>query len=250
MYTRAIDAISPVLTGRGELADRILAMLLVLAIAIPAFMTGDRSMKPLFYGLFILPTLALIVAGRISLKEMMRDVPLLPLLAIPLVYWSATNLWTAGPDVFLSFMRRSLTLAVFLCGVTHVVRSLGREFEAYLDVALFMVALGAALILVRLPFFEPPGPMWRPGDGSVFNRALHASHYFGFFATYALVRAYQVDSTRRALALLLAATLCLAYVFATESRGTLVSLACVGLVVSVYWQRRYKHAAVLERLIL
>jgi O-antigen ligase len=245
LYTRAIDAISPVLTGRGELTDRILAMLLALTIAVPAFMTGDRSMKPLFYALFILPTLALIVTGRISLKEIFRDVPLLALLAIPLLYWSATNLWTVGPDVFLSFLRRSLTLAVFLCGVAHVVRSVGREFEAYLDVALFLVALGAALILVRLPFVEPPGPVWRPGDGSVFNRALHASHYFGFFATYALVRAYQVHSMRRALAMLLAGTLCLAFVFATESRGTLVSLAGAGLVISVYWQRRYRHALVL-----
>jgi hypothetical protein len=120
LYTRAIDAISPVLTGRGEAADRILALLLALGIAVPAFMTGDRSMKPLFYAVFILPTLALILAGRISLKEIFRDAPLLALLAIPLLYWSATNLWIAGPDVFLSFLRRSLTLAVFLCGVAHV----------------------------------------------------------------------------------------------------------------------------------
>jgi len=216
--------------------------MLAIAIAIPAFMSGDQSMKSLFYVMVILPALGFLLTGRLSLAAIKRDAPAILLLIIPLLYWSSTNLWSVNPEYFPSFVRRSLTLFVFILGVAHVVRAVGRDLVLYLDLSLYLVGIGAALILVKLPFMEPPGPLWRPGDGSVFNRALHASHYFGFFATYALVRFYQEGGSKKALAYLGAGFLCLLFVFTTESRGTLVSLVLVGLTVSLYWHRRYLHA--------
>jgi O-antigen ligase len=245
LQTHTKDWLSPGFAGQGEIADRLLAALLAVAIAIPAFMTGDLPMKPLFYVLVILPTLGFVLSGRLSLREIKRDSPAVLLLVIPLFYWSATNLWSANPEYFQAFLRRSLTVFVFVLGVAHVARTVGRDLVLYLDLSLYLVGIGAALILIKLPFVEPPGPLWRPGDGSVFNRALHASHYFGFFATYALARYYQLGDRKKALACLAAGFLCLLFVFTTESRGTLVSMVLVGLTVSLYWHRRYLHALAL-----
>jgi O-antigen ligase len=244
LFTSTTDSARPGAADRGELADRILAALLAIAIAVPAFMTGDYSMKPLFYTLVIVPTLAFVVTGRIALAQFRPYIRAILLLLVSLLFWSASNLWSGDPDLFLAFLRRSLTLLVFVLGAIHVVGAARRAFLDYLDIALCLVGVGAAIIVVGLPFTEAPSESWRPGDGTVFNRALHASHYFGFFATCAFVRFYQLSGSR-ALVCLISGGLCLLFVFATESRGTLVALGLVGLVISLYWHRRYAHALAL-----
>ncbi len=249
MHTRSKQRAIPRIVSPGETVDRIAALFLALALGLPAFMSNGGSLKPLTYGLVILPTLYLILSRRLDLRELWRKTPAVVLLAIPLLYWSATNLWSAEPEAFESFLRRSLTQFLFILGVAHISRSVGDELARYLDISLFLVAIGAALVLISLPFFMPLGT-WRPGDGSVFNRALHASHYFGFFAIYALVRCYQAGRGPLARACLAAALACFVYVLVTESRGTLLALILVGLVVSLYWHRRYLHALILLLLCL
>ncbi|MFT6288007.1 MAG: O-antigen ligase [Alcanivorax sp.] len=223
--------------------------MLGLAIAIPAYLGGDYSFKPVFYALVILPTLLLLPFGKVSLREIWGSAAVIFLLVVPLLYWSASNLWSTQPDNFLPFLRRSLVVFVFVVAVAHAVLRLGPDFRNYLDLALVLVAIGAALHLGSLLFMDARGAQWRLGDGSVFRRSLHASHYFGCFASYGLVRCYQQPSFRDAIPYFVSVLLCAGFVFSTESRGTIGSLLVIALLVSGLWYRRYSHAVVLLLLI-
>ena len=55
------------MTDTSSQTDNIFAFLLALAIAIPAFLVKDQTMKPVFYALVLLPTLGMIqVAVTVS----------------------------------------------------------------------------------------------------------------------------------------------------------------------------------------
>jgi O-antigen ligase len=235
-------------TAGGEpsrVIDHVLACMLGLAIAIPAYLGGDYSFKPVFYPLIILPTLLLLPFGKVSLREIWGSAAVIFLLVVPLLYWSASNLWSTQPENFLPFLRRSLVVFVFVVAVAHAVLRLGPDFPNYLDLALVLVAIGAAIHLGSLLFMDARGPQWRLGDGTVFRRSLHASHYFGCFASYGLVRCYQQASFRAAVPYLISVLLCAGFVFSTESRGTIGSLLMIALLVSGLWYRRYSHVVVI-----
>ncbi len=214
--------------------------MLAVAISVPAFLSDDYSFKPLFYALIILPTLILLPLGKIAARDLYRSAAVVYLLAIPMIFWSASNLWSAQPDNFQPFVRRSLVLFVFVLVVAHLVYRLGRDFTRYLDLAFGLVALAAGMLLASLLFMEPQAPHWRLGDGTVFRRSLHASHFFGCFAAYGIVRCYQQPDWRRALPHLIGVLLCSGFVFSTESRGTIGSLVLIALLVSGLWYRRWK----------
>lgn len=224
---------------------KLCAAMLALAAALPSFLGSDFSFKPIFYGLVLLPALLMLVTRQLKPERILRQCPTIALLAIPLMYWSLTNAWSEQPDNVYAFLRRSLTLFVFLLVVANLVIGLGNGLIRYLDGALVLVGLGAAIHLLSLPFMEPKGPMWRLGDGTIFSRSLHASHYFGFFAVYGLARFYQAGELRERLLAIVPASLCLVFVMLTESRGTLISFVLVALMISGLWHRRYAHVAVL-----
>ena len=223
--------------------------MLGLAIAIPAYLGGDYSFKPVFYSLIILPTLLLLPFGKVSLREIWGSAAVIFLLIVPLLYWSASNLWSTQPGNFLPFLRRSLVVFVFVVAVAHAVLRLGPDFRNYLDLALVLVAIGAAIHLGSLLFMDARGSQWRLGDGTVFRRSLHASHFFGCFASYGLVRCYQQANLRAAIPYIISTLLCAGFVFSTESRGTSGSLLVMALLVSGLWYRRYSHAVVILLLV-
>lgn len=232
----------PLVTDTSSQTDNIFAFLLALAIAIPAFLTIDQTMKPVFYALVILPTLGMIVARKIHLVTLFKGYPYVFLLTVPMLYWSAATLWSENPENFSGFLRRSFTTFVFVIAVAHSVSTHRQGLVRYMDLALFLVAIGASIALGGIFFDDTSVKNWRLGNESVFNRALHASHYFGSFATYALVRAYQQANSRRWMIYALALTPCALYVLMTYSRGSLISYVLVFLVISIFWYKKPVHA--------
>ena len=228
-----------------EHLDDLYAALVALAVSLPAFLGNGYSFKPIFYGLVLLPALGLMAVRHIKPEQILRQCPAIALLVIPLLYWSLTNAWSDHPENVAAFLRRSLTLFVFLLAIAHLTLRLGPELQRYLDLALLLAGAGAAVHLLGLPFMEPKGPNWRLGDATIFSRSLHASHYFGFFAIYGLVRFYQHSAFPQRLRFILPACLCLGFVVLTESRGTLISFLLVALLVSGVWYRRYAQSALI-----
>jgi O-antigen ligase len=222
--------------------DNILAFLLTLAISIPAFLGQDQSMKPIFYALVLLPTLVMVFARKISLVTLCKEYPWVFLLALPMLYWSSSTLWSENPENFSSFLRRSFTTYVFIIGVTHIVSRLQQEIIRYLDLALFLVAIAAAIKLGSVLFTDISASDWRLEGDSAFNRPLHAAHYFGFFATYGLVRCYQEAKTRKWLIYAASLIPSLLYILLTFSRGPLISYILVYLVISIFWFKKPTHA--------
>ena len=219
--------------------------MLALAISLPAFLGNGYSFKPIFYALVLLPALGLMAVRHIKPEQVLRQCPAILLLLVPLFYWSLTNAWSEHPENVSAFLRRSFTLFVFLLAVTHLTQRLGPDLLRYLDVALILAGIGAAIHLLGLLFMEPKGPNWRLGDATIFSRSLHASHYFGFFAVYGLVRLYQQAGFAYRLRCLLPASLCLGFAVLTESRGTLISFLLVALLVCGVWHRRYLQSALI-----
>jgi O-antigen ligase len=229
---------------KPSLTDALFALSFTFAIAIPSFLGQDQTMKPLFYALILLPTIGMILARKIQLRSLYKSYPLVFLLPIPLLYWSASNLWSANPDLFLPFIRRSLTTFVFIIAVAHITSRLQDEWSRYLDLALFLVAIGAVVqLLLMWQQGDNHGARWRLGDDSVFSRSLHAAHYAGFFATYGLIRFYQQADSSKHWAYLAALSPCLIYMFMTFSRGPIMSYLLLYLAVSVFWYKKPIHAA-------
>lgn len=230
------------MTDKPSPTDAIFTLCLAFAIAIPAFLGQDQSMKPIFYALVLLPTIGMILARKIRLTVLFKRYPYVILLLAPLLFWSASNIWSADPDLFLPFIRRSLTTFIFIIAVAHITSKLQHNLSLYLDLALFLVAIGAVIQLLSMwQQGDNHGALWRLGDDSVFNRSLHAAHYFGFFATYGLVRFYQQADASRCWAYLAALTPCLLYMFMTFSRGPIMSYLLVYLALSIFWYRKASH---------
>ena len=241
----ALHTIKTRLAGSSEGLDAVYAAMLALAVSLPAFLGNGYSFKPIFYALVLLPALGLMAVRQIKLEQVLRQCPSILLLLVPLLYWSLTNVWSEHPENVSAFLRRSFTLFVFLIAVAHLTLRLGPGLLRYLDVALLLAGIGAAIHLVGLVFMEPKGPHWRLGDATIFSRSLHASHYFGFFAVYGLVRFYQQGAIADRLRSLLPACLCLGFAVFTESRGTLISFLLVALLVCGVWHRRYIQSALI-----
>ena len=104
---------------------KLCAAMLALAAALPSFLGSDFSFKPIFYGLVLLPALLMLVTRQLKPERILRQCPTIALLAIPLMYWSLTNAWSEQPDNVYAFLRRSLTLFVFLLVVANLVIGLG-----------------------------------------------------------------------------------------------------------------------------
>ncbi|MEH6570116.1 MAG: O-antigen ligase family protein [Halioglobus sp.] len=230
------------MTDTSSQTDNIFAFLLALAIAIPAFLGQDQTMKPVFYALVVVPALAMILARKIHLIALFKDYPYVFLLTVPMLYWSTATLWSDNPENFSGFLRRSLTTFVFVIAVAHTVATHRQGLVRYLDLALFLVAIAASIKLGSIFFDDTSSKNWRLGNESVFNRPLHAAHYFGCFATYALVRAYQQANSRRWMIYALALAPCALYVLMTYSRGPLISYVLVFLVISIFWYKKPVHA--------
>ena len=233
------------LAGALDRLDDVYAAMLALAVSLPAFLGSGYSFKPIFYALVLLPALGLMAVRHIKPEYILRQCPAIALLVVPLLYWSLTNAWSDHPENVSAFLRRSLTLFVFLLAIAHLTLRLGPQLQRYLDVALLLAGAGAAVHLLGLPFMEPKGPNWRLGDATIFSRSLHASHYFGFFAIYGLVRFYQHSAFTERLRFILPACFCLGFVVFTESRGTLISFLLVALLVSGVWYRHYAQSALI-----
>ncbi|MEP1471430.1 MAG: O-antigen ligase family protein [Halieaceae bacterium] len=241
----ALHTIKTRLAGSSERLDAVYASMLALAISLPAFLGNGHSFKPIFYALVLLPALGLMAVRQIKPEQVLRQCPAILLLLVPLLYWSLTNVWSEHPENVSAFLRRSFTLFVFLVAVAHLTLRLGPGLLRYLDVALLLAGIGAAIHLFGLVYMEPKGPNWRLGDATIFSRSLHASHYFGFFAVYGLVRFYQGGAIAGRLGSLLPAIFCLGFVVFTESRGTLISFLLVALLVCGVWYRRYLQSALI-----
>lgn len=222
------------MTEKRLSTDSILAFLLCLVISIPAFLGAADSPKVFFYVLFIGPVLCLILTRKIDLLELYRKAPQVFLLAIPLLYWASSNFWSAQPEYAAPQLRRALTTFVFILGVAHIMLKLGSGLIRYLDMALGLVAAAAVIKLIGIQFTNTDSPIWRLGIESVFN-PIHAAQYFGFFAVYGLVRSYQESQPKNAGLFIGAVIPCLLYMLMTFSRGPLISLFLVYLLVSMYW---------------
>ena len=220
-------------------ADAMLGVLLMLAIAIPAFLSNQQSLKPVLYSLFILPTLIAIIAGRLSLPVLFKHSPAVFLLVIPLLYWSLSVLWSDSPDDVYSFLRRTLSLAVFILGVAYVASSNRLNINNYLDIALFIVAVGAIAQLVYIYFYLGKAASWRLGGYSTFGGPIHAAHYFGFFFFYGAVQFIEAKGRLRG-AYFFAALACLAYMVMSHSRGPYVAIVCVSLLMFFLKTRSFK----------
>jgi O-antigen ligase len=229
-------------TDTSSKTDNIFAFLLALAIAIPAFLVKDQTLKPVFYALVLLPALGMLLMRQIHLSRLFKDYPYVFLLIVPMLYWSLATLWSENPENFAGFVRRSFTTLIFVIAVAHTVSTHRQALVPYIDLALFLVAIGASIKLGNIFFMDTSVKDWRLGNESVFNRPLHAAHYFGFFATYALVRAYQQANSRQWVVYALALAPCFLYVLMTYSRGPLISYLLVFLVISIFWYKKPVHA--------
>ena len=162
----ALHTIKTRLDRSSEHLDAIYASMLALAISLPAFLGNGYSFKPIFYALVLLPALGLMAVRHIKPEQVLRQCPAILLLLVPLFYWSLTNAWSEHPENVSAFLRRSFTLFVFLLAVTHLTQRLGPDLLRYLDVALILAGIGAAIHLLGLLFMEPKGPNWRLGDAT------------------------------------------------------------------------------------
>lgn len=224
-------------------ADSCLAFSLALAISIPSFLGNAYSFKPLFYCLVLLPTIGFILVGRISLPSLLRDNPEVILISTLLLYWSLTALWSPEPENFVSLLGRTLATFVFIVAVIHISSTQRSGLLLYLDLALALVAIGALYRLSGLLSSEPRSAVWRLGDGSIFHRSLHASHYFGFFAVYGLIRVYHNLQSGKKWVYLAGMLPPLLFVLATESRGPIISFFLVYLGATIFWYKKPAHAA-------
>jgi O-antigen ligase len=231
-------------TQSSSLTDNAFTFLLAVAIALPAFLGADSSLKGTFYALVTLPTLVLLLMGKIKLPELFRSYPLVFALAIPLVYWSAVNLWSENPDNFASYGRRAVTTFVYLIAVAHIASVQRQTLIRYMDFALGLVAVGALIHLASIFSDEPRHLVWRLGDNTIFHRSLHAAQYFGVFASYGLVRFYQQSAANQRWAFLAALTPCFLFVVLTFSRGPISSLFAVYLFIAIFWYKKYRHGLI------
>ena len=125
------------MTDTSSQTDKIFALLLALAIAIPAFLVTGQSIKPVFYALILLPALGMILMRKIHLIRLFKDYPYVFLLIVPMLYWSMATLWSDNPEHFSGFIRRSLTTMVFVIAVAHIVSTHRLAMVRYMDFALF-----------------------------------------------------------------------------------------------------------------